>query len=269
MYQTPIEFYGRVVDEKSNAIPAAQIRFSVADKYFESGISYERFSDDKGFFSLTGVRGASISMMASKEGHYPLERGSIGFTYAATLREPNVVLPTPEVPAILVLKRIGRAETLVHLATRILPVSKDGTPMDINLAAPGMAPSILRVELWIFDQQTNSAGRYDWRCSLSIPGGGCMGRNGRFEFEAPADGYQEFFEFSAFANTPGWRGSLQKECFVRFSDNRFGRLSFNLSTKGRRTVRIESFLNPTPGSRNLEYDSAKAIEIPRGDETPQ
>jgi hypothetical protein len=266
IYQTPIEFYGRVVDEKSNAISGAHIRLNVSDKHFEASTPYERFSDENGFFSFTSVRGAGLSIMALKDGYYTTEKSSLGFTYATNLRERElfpVPLPTPETPAILVLKRKGTPETLVHLSRRSsFPVRKDGSPTQINLAAPGMTPNILRVEAWIFDQTTNTAGRYDWRCSLSSPGGRFAERKSLFEFEAPPHGYQEYFEFAVFANAQSWRRSLQKEFFVHLSDNRFARVSLVLFTHGNPAVTIESFLNPTPGSRNLEEDPSNLIEVP-------
>ncbi|HKQ37130.1 MAG TPA: carboxypeptidase-like regulatory domain-containing protein [Verrucomicrobiae bacterium] len=269
VFQTPIDFFGRVVDEKTNAIPAAQVRIMVGDRYPEGTTTYQRLSDENGFFSLIGVRGATLSASVVKDGYYPLEKGSVGFTYAMRedpfLRVPHPALPTPEAPAILVLKRIGKAETLVHLPDISFPFIKDGTPLEINLAAQGMPPAVVKVEAWIFDPKGDNPARYDWRCSLSIPAGGFIERKGRFEFEAPVDGYQEFFEFAVFADTLTWRVSLQKEFFVRFGDNRFARLSFHLSTRPRQTVTLESFLNPTPGSCNLEYDASKVIEISRPD----
>jgi hypothetical protein len=264
LYDHPISFYGRVVDEIGHAIPEAVVRFSVADKPWESNVHHDRLTDSNGLVYLTGVRGASLGIRASKEGYYSPEQGSITVHYDHRLRERIFVpIPTSEAPAILILKRKGTPETLVHLTSRSFPVGKDGTPLEINLAASGMTPNALRLEAWIFDQKTNAAGQYDWRCSLSIPGGGFVERKGLFEFEAPAEGYQEYFELAVFANAQGWRRSLQKEFFVRFSDNRFARVSLVLFTRGNPALRIESFLNPTPGSRNLEEDPTKLIEIPK------
>lgn len=55
-----------------------------------------------------------------------------------------------------------------------------------------------------------------------------------------------------------WRPSMAKHFFIRLGDNRYARINFEMVAGGDHFIVLESFLNPTPGNRNLEFDSATA-----------
>jgi hypothetical protein len=66
-FETPINFWGKVVDENGIPISAATVKLGTADRPFETGKSYERTTDAQGLFSVLGAKGLSISFDASKE----------------------------------------------------------------------------------------------------------------------------------------------------------------------------------------------------------
>jgi hypothetical protein len=70
IWETPITFYGKVVDEKGTPIPQATVRFSITDTSRSGGSDYYRKSDAQGLFSLKGVRGYSVDVGVRKEGYY-------------------------------------------------------------------------------------------------------------------------------------------------------------------------------------------------------
>ena len=55
---------------------------------------------------------------------------------------------------------------------------------------------------------------------------------------------------------------MAKQFFVRLADNRYARINFQMITGGDHFIVLESFLNPTPGNRNLEFDPQKAVASP-------
>jgi hypothetical protein len=115
----------------------------------------------------------------------------------------------------------------------------------------------LQIESWIGD---SSQRRFDWRYRLSVPGGGLIERRGPFDFEAPTEGYQPNVDISVSANAEKWSSDVSKSYFAKFPDGRYARVSINLYPGKRNFVVLESYLNPQPGSRNLEFDPAKQIK---------
>jgi hypothetical protein len=102
---------------------------------------------------------------------------------------------------------------------------------------------------------------FDWKLTISVPQGGLVEREDALDFEAPISEYQpgREIQMSAAIGQPKWKSHFGGEFFVRLPSGRYGRFRLNLSAeKGR--CEIESYLNPQPGSRNLEYDPSKEIK---------
>jgi hypothetical protein len=124
----------------------------------------------------------------------------------------------------------------------------------------------LKIEAWTNDQghQPNSNTPYDWRCRISILGGGLILRQGEFNFEASEGNYAPSDEINMPASAGAqWRSQVSRQYFVQLSGNRYARLEFEMTAGGDHFFGIKSYLNPTPGDRNLEFDPAKAITPPR------
>ncbi len=230
-------------------------------------------SDQAGRFVISG-RGAGIFVEVSKKGYYRVpefdgRRGSYGgFRNHQRLGDTDVPIPTEDEPAVFVLRKIGEAVSLVHVGRRSIIVPTDGRPIDIDLGTGqivALGNGQLRLEVWVRNQgmNPNNAEHYDWRCRVSVPGGGLIERQGPFDFQAPAGGYVQIVELSQLATAEHWSPTIAKQLFVHLADNRFARIDFEMITGGDHFIVLESFLNPTPGSRNLEFDPAKAIEPKR------
>ena len=89
------------------------------------------------------------------------------------------------------LRKKGEAVPLVRVSERPIKVPRNGTPVEINLQT-GKAASQgdLKVECWTQDQVKDAQGHYPWHCRVSVPGGGLVKREGEFDFEATAEGYE-------------------------------------------------------------------------------
>jgi len=100
---------------------------------------------------------------------------------------------------------------------------------------------------------------FDWSLKIEVPNGGVQKRTDKFRFEAPVDGYLPLITYSMSGNLPrtDWKEGLHEdEFFLKLASGIYARIRVTMiAHKGHTTV--ESFLNPSPTSRNLEYDSDK------------
>lgn len=258
----PITFYGKVVDQNGEPVPFARAAYGLLDKFNESGTNGHVDADANGFFTIQGVRGAAIGVNVSKSGYYQIHKVSDQyFGYGGSGDSMSKPAPLPEKPAVFVLQKMGRAEALVHLTTRTFKVARNGTPIEVNLATGMVVPNgDLKIEAWTNDPSKNTPKRYDWNVRVSVPGGGLLKRENVFDFEAPVDGYKNAEEISMSATSERWRPEGEGDYFLKLADGRHARVMFKMIAQGDHFFRIESLLNPTPGSRNLEFDPAKVIK---------
>jgi len=69
-WRTPIEFYGKVVDENTNPVSGAQIDFDANDTSAEGTSFYHTQSDADGLFSIKNIQGKILGVKVNKEGYY-------------------------------------------------------------------------------------------------------------------------------------------------------------------------------------------------------
>ncbi len=257
-FNAPIEFYGKVVDERGSPLGDAMIRYSVADQYFGDSTKHTGSSDGAGFFAISGVKGAGMYVEVSKKGYYRIpEKSYASFGYGVQSgRRP----PSKENPAMFVLYRKGVAEPLAHVASRQINVLSIGEPLNIDLSTGHLGRGDLQLESWIGD---SSQGRFGWRYRLSIPGGGLVERKEEFIFEAPIEGYQPAVEVNMPADAERWSSDIGKSYFAKLPDGRYARFSINLYPGKRNFVVLDSYVNASPGKRNLEFDSSGKKQRPR------
>ena len=263
IFQTPITFHGKVIDQNGDPVPFAEIGYMAADKFNASGSNYRGLTDEKGMFSITGIKGAALTIGVRKEGYYHiLDKSSGSFAYGTGPDSTHKAPPTQDNPAIFVLHKMGETEPLIK-SENYVRVARDGTPIEIKLAigqSVSQGQGDLRVEVWTYDQNVERGKPYDWRCRLSILNGGLVVRRGEFDFEAPANGYRPSDEIKMSAIEKEWRAEGSREYFIKFNDGRYARIHFTMIAGGNHYFKLESYLNPKPGSRSLEYDSKKQIK---------
>lgn len=275
IFSSPIEFYGRVVDQNGDPVPHADVGYTAADKFNASGSNYTGQTDAQGYFQITGISGAALGVAVRKAGYYfihnPSDRSlptsTATFGYSMGPDSYRRVPPTKDKPAVFVLHKMGATEPLVHVGTRYYKVSKDGQPIDVNLETGREVPAgqgDVRFERWANDQKKNQRRHFDWRFRIAVPGGGLVERNGQFDFEAPEDGYEENVEIDMPASLGDkWRSTVDRSYFVKMRDGRYARFNVTIqAAHDNPTFRSDAYLNPTPGSRNLEYDPSKTVKAP-------
>lgn len=265
-YNTPIDFWGKAMDDTGQPVPGASVHFVVSDKYFEDGSDYDTTTDTKGLFSLTGVKGLSMSVRVTKPGYYLMQsesRATIAYGYrteANDIRPP----PTKDQPSIFVLRK-AHPNTALKLGTgRRVILPQDGKPIAVrldghNTVSPGMDGALV-IETQLDLARMNELKQFPWRCRLSVPGGGLIKRTDKLGFEAPDSGY--LTEEIILMNLPHsrsdrWTAIIERDLFLKLPGNIFGRITIKLDIDERAThnwLHYSSAWDPT-GSRNLEIGS--------------
>ena len=260
VYSAPIAFYGRVQDQHAEPVSGARVDYSILNKFFEPGSKKFGIADEKGYFSLTGVEGAALTVGVSREGYDPIYQQSNGTFAFGMPYDPQRDRPTPTIdnPAIFVLRKKTAAEPLILVRSRQYDLAKDGVPLEVNLDTGkpvAVGQGHIRVECWLSEQAKNAEGEFNWKCEVSVPGGGLLERNPEHDFEAPKDGYRTSDEIVMTINNAEqrWSSQVAQEYFVKLQKQRYGRIKLSIFVGGRTFFVLESYLNPS-GSRNLEYD---------------
>lgn len=263
---TPIVFYGKVVDQFGEPVPAATIDYATNDNLSGHGTKHRTTADNTGAFSIHSA-GASLDVHVSKDGYYlidfnpPLDKpgSSNGFAYAVVGGDkPHH--PDKANPVIFALYKKGTIEQLDRLKEVHFRPKDNGFPVKANIT-PGKNSALreLTVRVWIDEKTKTATGTFDWRFELEPVNGGIMPRDGNFDFTAPETGYNvsESVLMPATLSSPTWQDSTERWYFVRFDDGVFARIKVRVAGFGGGGVRISGFLNPKTGSRNLESDPSK------------
>ena len=257
---TPIIFYGKVIDQHGAAVSDATINYGTLDRFDAPGSKYDGKSDTNGTFSITDIRGAVLRVGVRKAGYYAIPgKSSNAFAYGIGVDSNTMPPPTKEDPAVFVLQKMGATEPLIKIS-RTYRISKSGAPIEVDLTTGNkIIPGNIRVETWTQDRTKDESGHYEWRCRVSVPDGALTQQASQFDFEAPIEGYRLFDEIVMPRTANNWQAQAEREYFLKFNDGRYARIRFGIIAGGDHFFEIESYLNPKPGSRNLEYDPSKQI----------
>lgn len=263
-FDWPISFWGKVVDQNGIPVAGAQVLFHVVVRPMsDKGPEYNRISDSNGLFSIENIKGGALGVHVSKEGYYDLQGQSAKIIGYGIENENKP--PSPDDPTIFVLRRKGNAESLKVYSSGGIRVPKNGIPVDVSLHEGKVMSGEqgdIQVAVWTQDQQKDAQRRYPWKCRISVPGGGLVERKGNFDFIAPAEGYSPAVEISMNQAAERWQKSFDGQYFAKLKDGTFARFTLNLTTGGDHFFMVESYVNPAPGNRNLEFDPEKTIKSP-------
>jgi hypothetical protein len=250
-WRTPIEFYGKVVDENTNPVQDAKVDFDCNDTSPEGTSFYHTTSDSNGLFSIRDIQGLLLGVKVNKDGYYPYLPNGDNFYYAG--QNQNFV-PDVARPVLFRLRKKGGGEPLTHFH-KSFKVPKDGTPIQIDLATGNLAKSgehTLEVECWTHDTEKKEGWKYDWKCQVSVPGGGLQIFTEQFPFLAPNDGYisQDTIDMTLRPNV-SWTQDVQRQYYVQTADGKFARVVFGMVAGGDHFCVVDCYFNSS-GSRVLE-----------------
>ena len=253
-WQTPINFYGRVVDENTNPVAGASITFGWSESPTEAGARRATTtSDTEGLFSLLDKRGPSLDVWVGKEGYYSAHGGQQGFSYMGAMAgfKPDALNPI-----IFQLRKKGQGAELVTSENGMRPdlavrVPINGAPVNVDLlqkkagTSGDLAVSQDKPDYSQWQQATN------WSFHMSIPNGGFVGQNDEFPFEAPESDYQPTVDLNFVKGEPDWTTHFVTNYYIVFGQpQKYGWLRVE-GDIAQETIFLKYAINPT-GSRNLE-----------------
>jgi hypothetical protein len=254
-YQTPISFYGKVVDQDEAPIAGASIAFDWANAQGE-GLHASATSDGQGLFSPTGIRGKGLNVHVSKEGYYtPKQTNQVTFVYA-DYSGGGIFAPDQANPVVFHLRKKGPGTELMtseygvrsNLGVR---APRDGTPVRVDFLsrkvgdAGPLEISQVKPDYEHWQQAT------EWTFRMAIPDGGFVEHAEEFPFQAPETGYQPAIEFHFKNGETNWTTTFQKQYYIAFGQPRhYGRLVVETAIE-MEGARLTYVINPD-GSRYLE-----------------
>jgi hypothetical protein len=177
-WYTPIEFYGKVIDENSNPVAGVSVHFRWATQTEDTAATTSTTeSDTDGLFSLQGKRGRSLDVSVSKQGYYNSRRDKTGFLYALG---SDIYSPDSFNPVIFHLQKKNKGEPLIHIGgiglhtMRDYLLAADGKPTDVSLLT-GQLMSVEQGDLQVRFQAgpplDNFPSRITWSSSVTILAG--------------------------------------------------------------------------------------------------
>ncbi|HEY4285052.1 MAG TPA: carboxypeptidase-like regulatory domain-containing protein [Chthoniobacterales bacterium] len=265
---TPIDFFGKVVDEQGAPVEGATVHYIVGSLSFNgTGVEEARPSDANGNFTITGRRGPDLSVRVEHPDFYKTVQSEQRFQYASILRSREVdatPLPSSSSPAIFLLRKKGIAEGLVHSRVELrLPMSGESVSVSLSTGRIGNTSDAIRLSLQSKAKTLplNEFHPFDWNLAIQAPNGGLTSRADTLDFTAPANGYEPEIrvDMPAVLGQPQWKSRSDRQYFVQLPSGRYGRFRLNIAADSGACL-IESYLNPTAGSRNLEFDPKKQIK---------
>jgi hypothetical protein len=257
-WQAPITFYGKVIDERGVGVSDAEVQLSWNNLSGTPNRKLRTHAD--GSFEFDGEQGHSLVVTVKKDGYYTSAADNRIFYYGKTANNHS---PRSDDPVLFHLHKIRGAERLIQVK-RNLKVKRDGTPLLLDLVS-GLegkeSPESLKVECWTSDE-TSAIGSFDWKCRISIPGGGLLQSTNEFDFVAPPEGYLTHHQFiMSKENSETWAREAEAKFFYKTANGNYGSLSFAMIAFNDHFCMVQSFLNPT-GSPNVEYTGTNAIRNP-------
>lgn len=277
-----IEFYGRAVDQFGEPVPAADVEGVVLVYTGTRGGQMRRqtTTDAQGYFQFGGFKGQDLGIGIKKEG-YEYRRKSSSFSYSYFEADHKRHIPDPKSPVVFVLwKKQGAEPLLQYEKVWRFPVNAGPVKIDLLKAKMGQpqADLIVNVSRSPLTMRYGERG-FAWKVSIDVEGGGLV-RAGEADYynQAPAGGYEPHLEYAQEAQsiraaqegriTWTWRESVADTFYLTSRNGKnYARIDLRVRPNSDRKegdnealIAAKVWLNPN-GSRNLEFDSAKAIKL--------
>lgn len=261
VFSNSINFYGKVLDERGVGVKGARVRYSAPSSVLEveKGSIDGPTTDADGLFSIIGKKGAGIIVSVSHPSYYETDKSYGDFSFF----EDTGRNPSPNKPAVFVLRKKGIAEPLLKLKQVIRSVPKDGRPVQIGLIGGKSADVILQAWTSVRPQGAANNAPFAWKVRIAVPSGGLVNYQDQYQFQAPESGYAPEIEFAMPAGGVNgkWRDRFEQTYFVKLGNGNYARMRFQMIAGGGHFAVVESYYNPQAGSRNLEFDPNKAIKF--------
>lgn len=265
-----IEFYGKVIDQQGSAIPDVKVTGSVIyNSGRGSGVQEAHTTTDaEGLFSFTGMKGRTFDYHLEKVGYQTMPEGD-AFDYTELVPENKRHHPDPRNPVVLKMWKHQAAEPLVHYERKYFPLPADGTSVRIDLLTGKQVATggdlVIAVSHVVLPRGATPEPQFDWRAHMEIAGGGLLESRQRLMYLAPEDGYAPRLTLDMLADKPDWTNTVDRNYYLKTRGDLFARMEVHLNANQRgydpSYAMLQWWLNPKPGSRNLEVDTGPVAQV--------
>jgi len=195
-WRTPIEFFGKVIDEQRQAVAGADIRFEwvgTSEKNGGDGVGRRTMtSDANGFFVINGIEGKRLVISICKEGYYSERSWNDGAFEYGGFWHKEFIEPKRDEPVVFHLVKRPVAEPTLSVRQRSLPKP----PMwetRIDFLAPTPATTT-GGDIALKIARPPSPGYqnpFDWQLKIEgVSGAEILISEEEFMLRAPDEGYQ-------------------------------------------------------------------------------
>jgi hypothetical protein len=243
--QEPFAFYGKVVDENTQAVADANVHFILNTTSSSNGIfDTNTSSAGDGSFSLTGITGSQTSVDVWKTGYYVAKSlNQINF-------DPTGNGSSKDNPVLFHLRKKGASTDLISSSFNV-QMPRDGTPINVDLLNKNFGTSGQMQMSQVKPSYATWKQATAWSFHMVILDGGFIEENDEFPFEAPEGGYQSTIDFNFNAGQPDWKTRFTKSYYIVFGNPpHYGNLTVQTDIMWG-GVRISYAVNPD-GTQNLE-----------------
>jgi hypothetical protein len=254
-----IVFYGRLEDQSGSAVSGADVNFGVQyENANAKGIQRGQvMSDGNGFFTISGYKGANLTVTPKKAG-YAL--ATTGTTFRYSQLSPGYFVPDANNPTVIKMWKLQGAKPLVEI-NKTFKLSYTGAPIFFDLVTGNVVPAGGDLEVivtrtpGVITQQNHG----DWSIKLVPISGGILETDyhtSQVTFEAPADGYQDSYFVQMSHDDPAWFDNIQRIFFLMSRNGQvYSKLSLdfkiNDDPNGTMWLQLKGVAS-TNGSRNWE-----------------
>eukprot|EP00112_Aurelia_sp_Birch-Aquarium-sp1_P009982 Seg21548.1 transcript_id=Seg21548.1/GoldUCD/mRNA.D3Y31 product="hypothetical protein" protein_id=Seg21548.1/GoldUCD/D3Y31 len=256
LFETPINFWGRVVDLDGQPVADAEVEVILGDDpswgFEDKNTTFQIKSDADGLFEVLERKGAYISIHIKKGGFTGAfdKRGRDLSTkrlhYATRKNEVNKQVPKASKPTLFTLRKKKQVR-ISHQTFNIRDIPVNGKENIVRMQH-GDKELTVRVKCWSSAPQPYViAKRYNWRVEIKIDRAGLQAMTDANAFVAPSDGYKDAHHIEMPKDTTArWgRGSPwgSRLFWVKMENGDFAKVSLMVNTGRKNSIRAESWYN--------------------------
>jgi hypothetical protein len=194
-----IVFYGRLEDQSGSAVSGAAVNFGIQyENPNARGVQYGQVvSDGNGFFTISGYRGANLTITPKKVG-YALAATGTSFRYSQI--SSGYFVPDANNPTVIKMWKLQGAEPLVGI-NKTFKLPYTAAPMNFDLIAGQTVSSGGDLKITVNRPAGVISGRnpQDWNIDIEVVDGGFIEtspEDSATTYIAPENGYQSSGTFS-------------------------------------------------------------------------
>jgi hypothetical protein len=244
--QSPLIYYGKVVDESNQPIANVQVSYTAnavdesRQEVFNKGTVT---SDERGLFKIDGINGIGLMLQISHPNYYPYPENSTGFDKRSIPRI-GYFSDSEEKAELFRMHSKGHPVPLIFRSGGF-HAPNDGSIANFPLRGNTRAEILGQLQIQGWNGLRSDTNSYDWKVQLTMPEGGIVESTNYFDFVAPETGYSQNLDFQVSGSE-----MARKQYFLKLPS---GYIRFKLEIIMGKDMFVSGdyYYNPD-GSRNLE-----------------